>query len=102
MPDAKKKFAETKEWQNILHLTELENGKKMHLCYVSEAQMLSMCPTLWILYYIANIYLGSKNYFWKILEAFKTQKSPSKVEQCQNIVHLTEVEDVKKCIVVTF
>ena len=26
----KKKFAETKKWQNILHLTELENGKKMH------------------------------------------------------------------------
>ena len=58
--------------------------------------------TLWILYYIPNIYLGSKNYFSKILEAFKTQKSPSKVEQCQNILHLTELENVKKCIGVTF
>ena len=31
--------------------------------------------TLWILYYIRKIYLGSKHCFSKIFEAFKTQKS---------------------------
>ena len=47
--------------------------------------------TLCIWHYIPKTYLSCK-----------TQKSPSKVEKCQNILHLIELENVKKCIGVTF
>ena len=57
--------------------------------------------TLWIWYYILKTYLRGKNCFSKMLEGFKTQKSPSKVEKYQNNLHLIELENVKKCIGVT-
>ena len=72
--------------------------------------MCSMYPTALIFCFTDSLDMilhsknlfGGKNCFSKVLEAFKTQKSPSKVEKCQNILHLTELENVKKCIGVTF
>ena len=81
----------------------------MHWGYNLEAQMPSMCPTaLLFLIYRLSVYrttfqkpIWGVNTASKNFRGLKTQKSPSKVEKCQNILHLTELENVKKCIGVT-
>jgi len=61
----KKHLLRLKKWQNILHVTELENGFKMHWGYVLEAQMLSMYPTALLFCSMdsPDMVLHSKNLF---------------------------------------